>query len=179
MRLAANSPVVGDSVSAGVLFFERFPTPRTCPALVRLVWWVVASGLGLGVGKPKQQGEIRNVSDGVAVDSPKSFIEQTPTSKLIRQIFGAFNEFQRDELVSRLSVARERKRAISGKLTVSGKGKCEGGKSLKEMNPEVAKNARRLYRRNPVSGKRRSLREVSRVLQGMVWQKENGTPYGT
>ena len=51
----------------------------------------------------------------VAADSPHSFLDDTPTSKLIRQILGAVSEFDKAMVVAKLKVARERKRVITGK----------------------------------------------------------------
>src|SRR5260221_11702670 len=62
----------------------------------------------------------------VAADSPQSFLDDTPTSKLIRQILGAVSEFDKAMVVAKLKGARERKRALTGK-------KVEGRKSHAEL----------------------------------------------
>jgi DNA invertase Pin-like site-specific DNA recombinase len=62
----------------------------------------------------------------VAADSPHSFLDDTPTSKLIRQILGAVSEFDKAMVVAKLKGARERKRALTGK-------KVEGRKSHAEL----------------------------------------------
>ena len=62
----------------------------------------------------------------VAADSPHSFLDDTPTSKLIRQILGAVSEFDKAMIVAKLKGARERKRVITGK-------KVEGRKSHAEL----------------------------------------------
>ncbi len=51
----------------------------------------------------------------IAADSPHSFLDDTPTSKLIRQILGAVSEFDKAMIVAKLKGARERKRATTGK----------------------------------------------------------------
>src|SRR5437588_8690547 len=77
----------------------------------------------------------------VAADSPQSFLDDTPTSKLIRQILGAVSEFDNAMLVAKLKGARDRKRAAMGK--------CEGRKSHAELNPDLVREAKRLRRRSP------------------------------
>ena len=78
----------------------------------------------------------------VAADSPSSFLDDTPTSKLIRQILGAVSEFDKAMVVAKLRGARERKRVITGK-------KVEGRKSHAERNPELVTLVRQLRRRRP------------------------------
>ena len=51
----------------------------------------------------------------VAVDSPDSFVANTPTANLIRQVLGAVSEFEKAMLVEKLRGARERKRRETGK----------------------------------------------------------------
>jgi DNA invertase Pin-like site-specific DNA recombinase len=77
----------------------------------------------------------------VAADSPQSFLDDTPTSKLIRQILGAVSEFDKAMVVAKLTGARDRKRALTGK--------CEGRKSHAELNPDLVREAKRLRRRSP------------------------------
>ena len=47
----------------------------------------------------------------IAADSPQSFIEDTPTARLIRQVLGAVSEFDKAMTVAKLRGARDRKRA--------------------------------------------------------------------
>ena len=75
----------------------------------------------------------------VAADSPHSFLDDTPTSKLIRQILGAVSEFDKAMVVAKLKGARERKRVITGK-------KVEGRKSHAELRPELVALVRQLRR---------------------------------
>ena len=51
----------------------------------------------------------------VAADSPQSFLDDTPTSKLIRQILGAVSEFDKAMVVAKLKGARDRKRALTAR----------------------------------------------------------------
>ena len=92
----------------------------------------------------------------VAADSPHSFLDDTPTSKLIRQILGAVSEFDKAMVVAKLKGARERKRVITGK-------KVEGRGSHVELRPELVALVRQLRRRRPKGGQR-SLREIAAEL---------------
>jgi hypothetical protein len=58
-----------------------------------------------------------------------SFIDDTPTAKLVRLVLGAISEFDKAMTVAKLRGARERKRRDTGK--------CEGTKSHAERNPEL------------------------------------------
>ncbi len=119
----------------------------------------------------------------VSVDVPGYFSasEVDPSRKLIRQILGVVSEFQKDELVSKLIQARKRKEKVNkekGYLTLSGQGKCSGRKSWKELNRDVVKLAKRLARKNPKTGQRRSRMEIARILFNQGYGTENGTPFG-
>jgi DNA invertase Pin-like site-specific DNA recombinase len=104
----------------------------------------------------------------VAADSPQSFLDDTPTSKLIRQILGAVSEFDKAMVVAKLKGARDRKRALTGK--------CEGRKSHAELHPELVREAKRLRRRSP-KGHQRSLREVAAELARLGYLNINGKPF--
>jgi hypothetical protein len=92
--------------------------------------------------------------DLIAADSPGSFIDDTPTAKLVRQALGAISEFDKAMTVAKLRGARERKRREAGK--------CEGRKSHAERNPELVAQVRQLRRRRPKGGQR-SLGNFSRA----------------
>jgi len=92
-----------------------------------------------------------------------------PLKKAMRQITGAFVELERARLVSKLKVARERRKEQTGK--------CEGRKSHVEMRPELVAEAKRLRRRNPKTGERRSLREVSALLAEKGYFNLKGKPF--
>jgi DNA invertase Pin-like site-specific DNA recombinase len=51
-----------------------------------------------------------------------------PSRKMMRQIAGAFHEYEKARLVAKLKAARDRKCADAGK--------CEGRKSWAEINPD-------------------------------------------
>jgi DNA invertase Pin-like site-specific DNA recombinase len=106
--------------------------------------------------------------DLIAADSPGSFIDDTPTAKLVRQVLGAISEFDKAMAVAKLRGARERKRREVGK--------CEGRKSHAERNPELVALAKRLHRQKPKGG-RMSLRAISAELATQGFLNENGRPF--
>ena len=79
--------------------------------------------------------------DLIAADKHTSFLDDTPTAKLVRQVLGAIAEFDKAMTVAKLRGARERKRRDEGK--------CEGRKSHAEQNPELVALAKRLRRQKP------------------------------
>jgi DNA invertase Pin-like site-specific DNA recombinase len=106
--------------------------------------------------------------DLIAADSPTSFLDDTPTARLIRQVLGAVSEFEKAMLVAKLKGARDRKRRAGVKV--------EGRKSIAELRPETVELARTLARARPKGGKR-SLREVSAALAEAGHTTKTGTPY--
>jgi DNA invertase Pin-like site-specific DNA recombinase len=105
----------------------------------------------------------------VAADSPSSFLDDGPTSKLIRQILGAVSEFDKAMTVAKLKGARDRVRRE--------RGKCEGRKSYaeREGGQELIAAARELHR-NP-DGRPPSLRQVAAALAGRGFVTPSGRPY--
>ena len=93
-----------------------------------------------------------------------------PMKKAMRQIAGAFAELEKARLVAKLKGARERKREKSGRVTLEGKGKCEGRKSVAELAPEAVKMAREL-------NNGRSLREIAAELEAKGFVTRKGTAY--
>ena len=89
-----------------------------------------------------------------------------PSRKMMRQIAGAFHEYEKARLVGKLKAARDRKRLANG-------GKCEGRKSWAEINPELVKEAKRLRRRSP-KGHHRSLRDVAAELGKLGFTNQRG-----
>src|SRR5262249_13291704 len=106
--------------------------------------------------------------DLIAADNPGSFIDDTPTTRLVRQVLGAISEFDKAMTVAKLRGARERKRREAGK--------CEGRKSHAERNPELVALAKRLHRQKPKGG-RMSLRAISAELATQGLLNENGRPF--
>jgi DNA invertase Pin-like site-specific DNA recombinase len=63
----------------------------------------------------------------IAADSPDSFLDETPTAVMIRQILGSVSQFEKAMLVAKLRGARERKKALMGK--------CGGRMNYLERSP--------------------------------------------
>lgn len=106
----------------------------------------------------------------IASDSPNSFLDDTPTAKLIRQILGVVSEFEKASLVAKLKGARDRASAISGQ-------RIEGRKGYADTNPEIVSQAKRLARKNPRTGKARSLREIASELDKLGFSTANGKAF--
>ena len=92
-----------------------------------------------------------------------------PTRKMMRQIAGAFAEYEKARLVYKLRHARERVRQE--------KGKCEGRKPHGELRPEVVALAKRLHRASPKTGRRISLRKIAAALAEAGHLNERGQPF--
>jgi DNA invertase Pin-like site-specific DNA recombinase len=101
----------------------------------------------------------------IAADAPEQFVDDTPTSVLIRQILGAVAEFDKAMTVAKLRGARERKRA---KL-----GKCEGRKSYAEAKPELVELAKQLAATEPP----KSQRQISTALAERGHVTATGRPF--
>ena len=104
----------------------------------------------------------------LAADSPDSFVSDTPTAVLIRQVLGAVAQFERAALVSKLEGARNRKRKAEGR--------CGGHVPHFLKNPAVVKLARKL-RDNSKGGKPMSLRAISEALAKAGHVNANGRPF--
>ena len=72
---------------------------------------------------------------------------------MMHQIAGAFAEYEKARLVSKLRHARERVRQEKG---------CEGRKPHVELRPEAVALAK--HRASPKTGKRMSLRKIAAAL---------------
>jgi len=105
----------------------------------------------------------------IAADSPASFLDDGPTSKLIRQILGAVAEFDKAMTVAKLKGARERARRQ--------RGKCEGRKSYaeREGGQGLVALARRLH--HDPSGRPQSLRKVAAALAEQGYVTPSGKRY--
>ena len=89
--------------------------------------------------------------------------------KMMRQLAGAFVEYEKGRLVAKLRGARERKRQETGK-------KVGGRKSHAELWPEVVAEARRLRRVKGKAG-RLSYREISARLIDVGHRNERGQAF--
>ncbi len=106
----------------------------------------------------------------IPVDAPDYFTEETATAVLIRQVLGAFSQFEKAMIVSKLRMARDRKRAATGK--------CEGRKSHAEINPHAVVMARKLHRKNRETGKRLSYRKIAALMAKQGYLADSGNEYG-
>jgi DNA invertase Pin-like site-specific DNA recombinase len=104
----------------------------------------------------------------IAADSPGSFLDDTPTSKLIRQILGAVSEFDKAMIVAKLKGARDRKRATGVKV--------EGRRSHAELRPEVVALVKQLRRKRPKGG-RRSYQQIAAELFAAGHANSRGRPF--
>src|SRR5262249_11660089 len=86
-----------------------------------------------------------------------------PSRKMMRQIAGSFAEYEKARLVHKLRVARERKKAATGK--------CGGRKSYSEARPEVVELAKQLHSAGM------SYRKISAELAAQGHLTGGGKPY--
>ena len=93
-----------------------------------------------------------------------------PSRTMMRQVAGAFAEYEKARLVAKLRSGRQRKRVETGK-------KVDGRKSHAEQRPEVVAEAKRLRRASPKTGKRLSFREIAPGSKTLATSSERGQPY--
>jgi DNA invertase Pin-like site-specific DNA recombinase len=101
----------------------------------------------------------------VPVDAPTYFTDPSPTAEMVRQILGAVSQFEKARLVAKLKHGRDHKRATTGR--------CEGRRPV----PDVVIEARRLSRKSPKTGQRRSLRAIAAELAAIGHLAPSGRPY--
>ena len=100
----------------------------------------------------------------ISSESPESFVDDSPTSVLIRRVLGCLSEFEKNSIVKKLKGSRIRKRSVmkdKGVITRSGEGKVEGRKSHLEKNPEL-EGLLKKYRNRTL---RMGYVEISKVLE--------------
>ena len=76
----------------------------------------------------------------ISVESPDSFVDESPTSVLVRQILGCISQFDKSTIVEKLKSSRDRKKIINrdkGIIDRNGKGKSGGRLRISEKNPDV------------------------------------------
>ena len=93
-----------------------------------------------------------------------------PAKIMMRQIAGAFAQYEKARLVAKLQGARDRKSVVVGK-------RVEGRKGYGETNPDLVREAKRLARRNPKTGEKRSLREIAAELERLGFVNGHGKPF--
>ena len=72
----------------------------------------------MGAGGRLRQAAGSRHQAGRSRQPASAFLDDTPTSKLIRQILGAVSEFDKAMVVAKLKGARERKRVTTGRLNI-------------------------------------------------------------
>ena len=76
----------------------------------------------------------------ISSESPESFVDDTPTSVLIRRVLSCLSDFEKNSIVEKLRGSRLRKRSVmkeKGIITREGKGRVEGRKTLLDKHPEL------------------------------------------
>lgn len=93
-----------------------------------------------------------------------------PAKVMMRQVASAFAEYEKARLVGKLRAARDRKSAEAGR-------RIEGRPGYAETAPDLVREAKRLHRRNPKTGERRSLREIAATLAEAGHVTASGKPF--
>ncbi|MER8857575.1 recombinase family protein [Mesorhizobium sp. M0757] len=106
----------------------------------------------------------------IPVDAPDSFTDDTPTAAMVRQILGAVAEFEKAQLVAKLRGARDRASKAVGR-------RVEGNHGYRVSSPELIREANRLARKSPKTGKARSLREIAAELAQLGHTTAKGQPF--
>ena len=105
----------------------------------------------------------------ISVDNPETFVENTPTSVLIRQVLGCISQFEKSSLVEKLRVSRKRKSKLNKKIgytSRTGRGKVEGVKKLTELNPELSGLVVKYRRKKDIRTKKSvSYMKISKLLE--------------
>ena len=100
---------------------------------------------------------------------------------MMRQIAGAFAEYENARLVGKLRQARERRRQTAGKcegrLTRIERAKRDRNAAEAQRLARVVADAKRLRRASPTTGERRSLREISAALSKLGYLNKRGQPF--
>ncbi|MET4275169.1 MULTISPECIES: recombinase family protein [unclassified Bradyrhizobium] len=91
-----------------------------------------------------------------------------PSRVMMRQIAGAFHQYEKARLVAKLKAAKDRARSAGKRV--------DGRLPLTETNPEATALARKLSRKRPKGGQR-SLREISAALAEAGHFNSKGKPF--
>ena len=93
-----------------------------------------------------------------------------PAKVMMRQIAGAFAQYEKARLVAKLKGARDRRSVALGR-------RIEGRKGYAELAPDLVREAKRLARCNPRTGERRSLRAIARELERLGYVNGKGRAF--
>jgi DNA invertase Pin-like site-specific DNA recombinase len=105
--------------------------------------------------------------DLIPTTSPTFFMEDSATAIMVRNILGAVSQFDRQNVVSRLRRARDRRSETEG-------GRIEGRKTLAETRPAVVGMVQAMCRRRK---RRPSHAKIARTLELLGLQNSKGKPY--
>ena len=107
----------------------------------------------------------------IAADSPNAFTaEGDPMAEAVRQMLGVMSQLEKAMTVAKLKGARDRASDQAGK-------RVEGRKGYDDTNPSLVKEAKRLARKSPRTGKARSLREIAAKLEALGHKTVNGKAF--
>ncbi len=109
----------------------------------------------------------RNLKLISALEGP-DLLKDDPTRILIRQIMGAFSQYEKAMIIQKLRGARQRIKAKTGK--------CEGRKSYEETHPGTLIEIKRL-RRKPKNGQRLSLKKTVEALNDAGFKTAHGLDF--
>ncbi len=87
-----------------------------------------------------------------------------------RQMAMAFSQLEKTRLVKKLAGARDRRSAAAGH-------RIEGRKGYSDTHPELVREAKRLARKSPLTGKGRSLLAISAELAKLGFMTANQKPF--
>ena len=93
-----------------------------------------------------------------------------PAKVMMRQVAGAFAEYEKARLVLKLKGARDRASERLGR-------RVEGRKGHRETSPGLVREGKRLARRNPKTGETRSLRGIAGELARLGHATAGGRPF--
>lgn len=93
-----------------------------------------------------------------------------PARVMMRQVAAAFAEYEKARLVSKLRLSRDRASSAIG-------ARIEGRKGYSDTRPDLLREARRLARRNPRTGKSRSLRQIAAELATLGYSSAKGNVF--
>ena len=92
-----------------------------------------------------------------------------PGRVMIRQVHGAFSQYEKAKIANRMRSGRQRK--------IDTEGRCGGRTSHVDSTPGLYEAARKLHRANPITGKHMSLRKIADALFVMGYKSEKGEAF--
>lgn len=107
----------------------------------------------------------------IAADSPETFtLQGDPMVDAVRQMLGVMAQLEKAMTVAKLRGARDRASEKAGR-------RIEGRKGYDATRPELVKEAKRLARKSPKTGKARSLRDIAGELHQLGHATASGKPF--